>query len=117
MDVRFVEKATSREVMHEHGWSDELPRKGDVIQLAPGEKWVVAEVDWLFAEDDGTHEDVPLRQAVVLLEPYHAGSAGPSTTGKVLCECGHAEDMHTPIRCAGKGNTCECTGFRPVSGG
>ncbi|GIV01229.1 MAG: hypothetical protein KatS3mg015_0059 [Fimbriimonadales bacterium] len=116
MEVRFVEKATGEELLLEHAWTEDLPRAGDVIQLGGGRKWTVKEVDWVFEGDGEKREDVPLRQAVVYLEVYTGGAAGPATTGKVLCECGHPEDMHTPIRCAGKGNTCECPGFRPAQG-
>ena len=124
MVLKVVNEKTDEVVVTEYEWQGELPRVGDVMEFHCGheERWVVTEVDWVFAEvSESTHEEVPLHHTLIKVGP-EAQSVPKSTHAAVsltqeeskYCECGHHKDVHTPTMCRGEASTCQCRTFRPA---
>ncbi len=111
MILTVIDASSGAEVLCEHGWQGEIPRKGDVMELHCGgtKRWRVDEVDWVF-EDSApeNHDDIPLKSLVVKASPYDAATGG---TADPVCQCGHRQSIHSPNGCTGRSHTCECAGF------
>lgn len=115
MKVVFVDSRDGHVVLDESTWEGEHPLKGEVIELHSGQttKWMVQEVDWVFADaPDGANTDVPMKLMRVLVIPYELARAlGDKMDYDPMCTCGHKKSMHAPTRCLGEASTCPCHGF------
>lgn len=123
MVLVVVHRATGNELLVEHNWIGEVPREGDHVELhsGPETRWVVDEVDWVFADAPAdAHDDVPLKRLRVMVvdeEEYerkvHKIGATAEIRDAICSGCGHPKSLHAEAHCTGRSGTCECGGFKP----